>query len=104
MPPLSFAASKKGTDKDLAYFVREAGDILGVTDKIPRCECFLNQSLHAMNAVVRSADRKDDKDDKDRQAKRILEYIMRKVVDFKKLVRACDMLLVAALRSLHENA
>ena len=47
-----------GNDDDLEYYVRECGDILGVTNKL-----------------------QTDK----RGAKHILEYVMHQVVEFKKL-------------------
>ena len=47
-----------GTDEDLEYYVRECGDILAVTSKLPQ----------------------DSRD-----AKHILEYIFAQVVEFKKL-------------------
>ena len=47
-----------GTDEDLEYYVRECGDILAVTTKLP-------------------SDTRD--------AKHILEYVFAQVVEFKKL-------------------
>ena len=47
-----------GSEEDLEYFVRECGDILGVTNKLPA---------------------------EPRDAKHILEYIFTQVVEFKKL-------------------
>lgn len=47
-----------GTDEDLEYYVRECGDILSVTTKLPQ---------------------------EKRDAKNILEYIFAQVVEFKKL-------------------
>ena len=51
-------SSAVGSDSDLEYYVRECGDILGVTKNL-------------------AADSRD--------AKHILEYIMAQVVEFKKL-------------------
>ena len=47
-----------GTDDDLEYYVRECGDILGVTTNLPQ----------------------DNRD-----AKHIIEYVFTQVVEFKKL-------------------
>ena len=47
-----------GSDEDLEYFVRECGDILAVTNKLPQ---------------------------EKRSAKDILEYVLHQVVEFKKL-------------------
>ena len=53
-----------GSDDDMEYYVRECGDILGVSNKLP-------------------ADARD--------AKHILEYILAQVAEFKKLnqVQGC---------------
>ena len=53
-----FWFSRQGTDDDLEYYVRECGEILGVSNKLP-------------------ADSRD--------AKHILEHIFAQVVEFKKL-------------------
>lgn len=50
--------TNKCTDEDLEYFVRESGDVLGVTQNLPK---------------------------ESRSAKHILEYIFTQVVEFKKL-------------------
>lgn len=52
------AISPSGSDDDLEYYVRECGDILGVTSNLPQ----------------------DSRD-----AKHVLEYIFAQVVEFKKL-------------------
>lgn len=54
----SFDVIYSGTDEDLEYYVRECGDILAVTTKLP-------------------SDTRD--------AKHILEYVFAQVVEFKKL-------------------
>lgn len=53
-----FIFFRSGTDSDLEYYVRECGDILGISGKL-------------------AADKRD--------AKHILEYVLHQVVEFKKL-------------------
>jgi len=61
-----------GTDEDLEYFVRECGDILGISNKLPTNK---------------------------RSAKDVLEYVMKQVVEFKKLnqvgllISICDFVI-----------
>jgi intraflagellar transport protein 52 len=51
--------TNKCNDDDLEYYIRECGEILGVTNKLPN-------EPHA------------------REGKNILEYVLRQIVDFKK--------------------
>ena len=53
-----------GSEDDMEYYVRECGEILGVTNKLP-------------------ADARD--------AKHILEYILAQVAEFKKLNQVCNL-------------
>lgn len=52
----------QGTDEDMEYYVRECGEILGISSKLPTNK---------------------------RSAKDVLEYVMRQVVEFKKLNQVC---------------
>lgn len=61
-----------GSDDDMEYYVRECGEVLGVSNKLP-------------------ADAKD--------AKHILEYILAQVVEFKKLNQVSVKPMLVLIRS-----
>jgi len=78
--------TNKCTDIDLDYFVREAGEILGITDKIKTEKGI---PLGGAAPAPETKEGKESKDDKPPPpvvtANEILEYLLKKLVNYKKI-------------------